>query len=187
MSIVVGKFLSCFGLKGDIKVQSFTKDPLSLLVYTSLFCVKKNNSQEIELKKQRQTNNNILLCQLFIKKDHKTVFMNSRSDCEEFFKTLDNLNIFMNKAQLEKGNNDEFYYSDLIGCRVFDEDDVFWGIVKNVHNFGAGDFLEIESDSSNKDLKTNCSSITLSFQEDYILDLCIVNKKIKVIKSSLCL
>lgn len=40
-------------------------------------------------------------------------------------------------------DDDEFYYTDLIGLSVRTGDDVEVGVVKAVHDFGAGDLLEV--------------------------------------------
>ncbi|HMA00199.1 MAG TPA: ribosome maturation factor RimM, partial [Steroidobacteraceae bacterium] len=45
---------------------------------------------------------------------------------------------------------EEFYHSDLIGLAVVDRDGEQLGSVVAIHNFGAGDLLEVRLDASNK-------------------------------------
>ena len=41
-------------------------------------------------------------------------------------------------------NNNEFFHRDLIGCKVINFNSEEIGNVKAVHNFGAGDLLELD-------------------------------------------
>lgn len=45
---------------------------------------------------------------------------------------------------LPPAEEDEFYHVDLIGCRVETLDGAVLGVVHAVHNFGAGDILEVK-------------------------------------------
>lgn len=55
--------------------------------------------------------------------------------------------LFVPLSALPEPEEDEFYYSDLIGLRVVDQDGVDVGRVQAVHEFGAGDTLEIKPPS----------------------------------------
>lgn len=51
--------------------------------------------------------------------------------------------LFVKRAQLPKLELEEFYYSELAGMQLIDEQQKTHGMVKAVHNFGAGEILEI--------------------------------------------
>ncbi len=55
--------------------------------------------------------------------------------------------LFVPLSALPEPEEDEFYYSDLMGLRVVDQDGVEVGRVQAVHEFGAGDTLEIKPSS----------------------------------------
>jgi len=52
--------------------------------------------------------------------------------------------LHVSRAVLPPTEDDEVYIAELIGVAVFDEAGVALGNVKAVHNFGAGDLLEID-------------------------------------------
>jgi 16S rRNA processing protein RimM len=57
---------------------------------------------------------------------------------------LKNLRLYVARERLPKPADDEFYYADLVGLAATTPDGAVFGTVKAVHNFGAGDLLEIE-------------------------------------------
>src|ERR1043165_688703 len=57
---------------------------------------------------------------------------------------LTNIRLYVARAKLPKPAEDEFYYADLVGLAAETAGGAAFGTVKAVHNFGAGDLLEIE-------------------------------------------
>jgi 16S rRNA processing protein RimM len=57
---------------------------------------------------------------------------------------LTNLRLYVSRERLPKPAADEFYHADLVGLTVTRQNGETVGTVKAVHNFGAGDLLEIE-------------------------------------------
>ena len=57
---------------------------------------------------------------------------------------LKNLRLYVPRERLPAPADDEFYHADLVGLAATTADGAPFGIVKAVHNFGAGDLLEIE-------------------------------------------
>jgi 16S rRNA processing protein RimM len=56
---------------------------------------------------------------------------------------LRNIDLFVSRERLPAPEPNEFYYADLIGLRAEDTTGKIIGAVVAVHNFGAGDILEI--------------------------------------------
>jgi 16S rRNA processing protein RimM len=54
------------------------------------------------------------------------------------------LRLYIPRDRLPEPDEDEFYLADLIGLAVVSPTGETLGRVKSVHNFGAGDLLEIE-------------------------------------------
>ena len=50
--------------------------------------------------------------------------------------------LWIEESSLEK-KSDEYFHRDLINTKVFDKDNKLLGIVSAIHNFGAGDLLEL--------------------------------------------
>jgi 16S rRNA processing protein RimM len=57
---------------------------------------------------------------------------------------LTNIKLFVPRERLPAPENDEFYHADLVGLRVEDRNGGDIGAVIAVHNFGAGDLLEVQ-------------------------------------------
>jgi 16S rRNA processing protein RimM len=57
---------------------------------------------------------------------------------------LRNIKLFVPRTRLPAPEADEFYHADLIGLPVFDTKDRQLGTVAAMHNFGAGDLLEVQ-------------------------------------------
>jgi 16S rRNA processing protein RimM len=55
---------------------------------------------------------------------------------------------------------EEFYHADLIGLRAEDEQGRLIGHIRGIHNFGAGDVLDIE--------KTDGSEALLPFTREFV-------------------
>jgi len=51
--------------------------------------------------------------------------------------------LFCLRNQLSEPRDEEFYISDLVRCRIF-ENGIETGVVSSVQNFGAGDIIEIK-------------------------------------------
>lgn len=66
-------------------------------------------------------------------------------------KTLNGKKLFANRDKFADLPDNEFYFSDIENCIVYDLNEKQFGKIKGIHNFGAGNLLEIskfEDDSS---------------------------------------
>ena len=54
-------------------------------------------------------------------------------------------NILINEKYIKKVDEGEYLHKDLVGCKVMNNKQKNIGKVKAVHNFGAGDVLELDS------------------------------------------
>jgi 16S rRNA processing protein RimM len=137
--ICVGVISSAYHLQGLVKITSFTEDPQNIC---------KLNCKSIDGKK--------ILCN-FIKKDKDKIIcridgVNNRNDAEKIIGTK----LYIMREDLPDLEESEYYITDLIGLDVIDIDDKPIGKVHAVHNFGAGEIIEI----SFKDKKSEIYSFT---------------------------
>ncbi len=147
-SVCIGVISKPIGIKGQVKVISYTESPDSIFKYNNLFLY---GNTKISF-------NNIKL----IKDNTFIVSINgvkNRNTSEQYRLKK----IYINSNDLPKLNNNEYYYSDLINSKVFNTNNNLLGNVKAVQNYGAGDFLEI--------LLLNHKEATISFNKDAILDI----------------
>ena len=86
---------------------------------------------------------------------------------------LKNLRLYVAREKLPDPADDEFYFADLVGLAAETWDGAAFGTVKAVHNFGAGDVLEIEPAEGG-------ATVMLPFTETTVPTIDIAAKKIVV-------
>lgn len=133
--IVVAAIAGAFGVRGEVKIKPFTDDPKACVTYGPL----RNDKGAIILtpKASRLVKNALAVTAKEV---------TSRETAE----ALKSTKLYVYRSALPAAGADEFYYSDLIGLTVEMLDGTPRGRVKAVHNFGAGDILEIQQ-SGEKD------------------------------------
>ena len=128
--VTIGKIVSPHGVKGLFKVLIYSENEDSFFSHKSYFKVK---NKKIDIIKKFNKGN-------FIVCESRTI--QSREQVAEII----NQDIEISATDLKKNynNKNEFFHRDLIGCKVinFNSEDI--GNVKAVHNFGAGDLLELD-------------------------------------------
>ena len=125
----VAAIAGAHGVHGNIKVKSFTDDPLAFASYGPLL-----------------SEDGVVL---FTPKNARPVgkFFSLAVEeklTREQVEAMKSTKLFVPLSALPEPEADEFYHSDLIGMRVVDVDGGPVGTVQAVHEFGAGDTLEIK-------------------------------------------
>lgn len=126
--IVVGAIAGAFGVRGEIRVRSFTADVAGVVSYGPL-C---DAAGRVVLtpKRWRPIKDGLAVTAPEVK---------TREQAE----ALRNTALHVRRANLPPPDEDEFYHVDLIGCRVETLDGTALGDVVAVHDFGAGDLLAV--------------------------------------------
>ncbi|TIT11678.1 MAG: ribosome maturation factor RimM, partial [Mesorhizobium sp.] len=116
------------GIKGELRVKTFTGDPLALADYGPLYAKDGRAFQIIDI---RPANTVVVV---------RFKGVSDRNAAE----ALSGTELFVDRSMLpDDGEEDEFYHADLIGLEVRDETGAAIGKVVAVHNFGGGDILDI--------------------------------------------
>lgn len=126
--ICVGAVAGAFGVKGEVRLKSFTADPAALADYGPLTTEDSARSFTVTLDRPIKGGFAARL---------------SGVSTKEQADALKGTRLYANRDQLPSLPDDEFYHADLIGLTVFDSGGVELGRVKSVLNHGAGDLLEI--------------------------------------------
>ena len=127
--VEIGLFIGPHGIKGEVKVKSFTEIPENLFVYEEFFLG--NQTKPIKLKLVRKIKQN-LIC---IVEDIKT-----RNEAEKF----KNLILYVRRDNLPLLNDDEFYQRDLLDFQVYNLERHNLGFVTSFNDFGGGLLVEVE-------------------------------------------
>jgi 16S rRNA processing protein RimM len=127
--VCVARIGAAHGVRGDVKLWSFTADPMAVASYGRLETADGAHSLEIETARPG--------------KDCLVVRFKGVRD-RTAAERLRNVELFVPRERLpETEDENEFYHADLIGLAVVDTRDAVLGAVVAVHNFGAGDILEV--------------------------------------------
>jgi 16S rRNA processing protein RimM len=135
--VCVGVITGVRGLKGEVRVKSFTSDPASIASYGAVTTENGKNSFRLTIKSSAK---GLLIARLDGIED--------RTSAEK----LKGEKLFVPRSALPEPETDEFYQADLIGLYVETDDGKRLGVIKAIHNFGASDILEIAyRDGGDKD------------------------------------
>ena len=128
--VTIGKIVSPHGVKGLFKVLIYSENEDSFFSHKSYFKVK---NKKIDIIK-KFNKGNFIVCE--------SATIQSREQVNEII----NEDIVISATDLKKNynNKNEFFHRDLIGCKVINFNSENIGNVKAVHNFGAGDLLELD-------------------------------------------
>ncbi len=127
--VCLGQIGAAHGVRGEVRLRSFTADPEAIAGYGPL---ETEDGRVVEIKALRPA------------KDHFVATLSGVADRNAAEK-LANTKLYVPRERLpEPEEADEFYHADLIGLAVVDRGGTQLGTVIAVHNFGAGDLIEVQ-------------------------------------------
>ncbi len=129
--VCVGVVTGPHGVRGLVKVKSFMQVPEDL---TELAEVTDGSGTRTFRLDVRGTNKGVYL-----------VHVDGIDDRDKAL-ALKGLELYVPRDILPEPEDDEFYHADLIGLRVEFEDGTAIGTVRAVHDFGAGDVIELDGE-----------------------------------------
>jgi 16S rRNA processing protein RimM len=133
--LLLGVVIGAQGLRGDLRVKTFTETPERLSAYGPL---RARDGREFEAADVRA-----------LKPDVAVVHFAGIDD-RNAAEALKGVELFVARDVLPVPEEDEFYHADLVGLRAEDAEGRLIGEVRAIHNFGAGDVIEIvRSDGGN--------------------------------------
>jgi 16S rRNA processing protein RimM len=133
--ICLGQIGAAHGVRGEVRLRSFTADPEAIAGYGPL---ETDDGRIFEIESLRPASGHFVATFAGI---------SSRSAAEK----LVNIKLYVPRERLpEPAADDEFYHADLVGLAVVDRAGLEIGSVVAVHNFGAGDLIELRLNASNK-------------------------------------
>jgi 16S rRNA processing protein RimM len=127
--ICVGRIGAAHGTRGEVKLWSFTADPLAIARYGPLETEDGARTFQIEALRPAK---GFLVARLAGVPDRTAA------------EALRNIDLYVARERLPAPAADEFYHTDLVGLAVVDASGTPLGTVTAVHNFGAGDLIEVQ-------------------------------------------
>ncbi len=130
--ITLGKVGTVYGVKGWLKIHSFTDDPEAILDYFPWSLKIGNTIQPVEITDWRKHNKSLII---------KVKGIDDRDQAQ----SLVNSEILINENALPKLPDGEFYWRELIGMNVVTNQGYDLGTVSDLMETGANDVLVVKA------------------------------------------
>ena len=126
--ICVARIGAAHGVRGAVKLWTFTEDPLAVKHYGPL--TTKDGARQFEVATAREA------------KGHLVATLKGVATRDEA-ERLNGIELYVAREKLPDTDEDEYYHADLIGLTAVNGANEPIGRVTAIHNFGAGDIIEI--------------------------------------------
>ncbi len=126
--VCVGAIAGAFGVRGEVRLKSFTSQPNDIAAYSPLWTEDGARSFTVRLTRPVTGGLGARL---------------SGVDTREAAEALKGVTLWADREKLPSLPDDEFYHADLIGLAVYDTGGAPLGKVRAIYDHGAGDILEI--------------------------------------------
>lgn len=146
--VLVGEIGGPQGLKGEVRIRSYTEEPHSITAYGPL---QDENGRAIEIESLRSTPKALIA---------RVKGVTTREAAEALARTK----LYVAREMLPAREEEEWYHADLIGLAALGQDGAALGQVVAIHNFGAGDLLEIKPASGG-------ATVLVPFTRDTVLEI----------------
>ena len=161
MRLKVGKIVNTHSLKGEVKVISSTDFEEERFKKGSKLLITRGNQliREVVVESYRNHKNFLLV---------KFEEIDSVEEAEK----LKNLQIKIDSTEVGELEENEFYFHEIIGCQVFDENDRNLGEIIDILTPGANDVWVITGE--------NGKEILIPYIEDVVKKIDITSKKVNI-------
>ncbi len=126
--ICVAKIGAAHGVRGEVRLWPFTEDPMAVLHYGPLST--RDGARQFEVARARAAT------------DHLVVMLKGITNRDEA-ERLNGIELYIARDALPDADDGEYYHADLIGLAAIDPQGTSVGTVTAIHNFGAGDIIEV--------------------------------------------
>ena len=136
--VVIGKIGAVHGVRGEVKVHSFTESMDSLLDYPLWQLRRGKEIKQVKLASGRLQGKSL-------------VAKIEGLDDRELARTLTGYEICVQRSELPELIGDDFYWHQLVGLKVINQDQHVFGIVDHLLETGANDVLVVKPSADSLD------------------------------------
>ena len=129
--VVIARVGAAHGIKGEVRVKAYTADPAGIGAYGPLASEDGRSFEVASLRPAAGGDPSMLVVRF--------KGLGDRNAAE----ALNGLELSVPRNRLPPAGEDEFYHADLVGLAAVTHDGTELGTIIAVHNYGAGDLLEI--------------------------------------------
>lgn len=129
----IGQIVNTFGIKGVVKVNYFTDDPLEFEKLKTILVEKNKKLLEFEIEEAKLHKNQVLL---------KLKGINDINEAEKYKGCY----IKLPREKAKKLPENTYFIADLIGIEVFTDNGELLGKVDDIYNSGSADIYVIKNE-----------------------------------------
>ena len=126
--VLMGAIIGAHGVRGQVRVKSFAAAPADIASYGPL---EDGRGRALTLALKGGADDVLIAA------------IDGVTD-RDMAEKLKGTELFVRRDALPAAGDEEFYHADLVGLEVRLRDGTHFGVVRAVHDFGAGDSLDIE-------------------------------------------
>ena len=131
--INIGKIIGLHGIKGWLKILSFTSPPENIFNYQSLIISNEDIEEIFHIENSRKQGKKILI---------KLDGIDDRTSAE----SLQQARIHILRADLPELSENTYYWEDLLGFNVFNQNNIKLGLVDSFIETGSNDVLIVKDE-----------------------------------------
>jgi len=148
--VCLGRAIGSRGLQGEVRIKTFTQEPLAIASYGAL--QDEAGTRQFEISNVKAAKDGVVA---------RVKGVSTREAAE----ALKGVEFYVDRAALpEMEDESAIYYADLIGLVAIDENGSALGQIVAVQNFGAGDLLEIRP-------VTGGATVLVPFTQEIVPDI----------------
>lgn len=153
--ICVGVIVAPHGIKGEVKIHSYTEQAEDLTAYGPIYNQSGTKTFRVKIK--------------HVKGDAVIASLEGYPD-RNSIETLRGMKLYIPREALPEPEEEEFYHEDLLNMKVVLPDATSFGTVKAIYNFGAGDVMEIALASGKTELLPFTKAVfpVINFKEGFL-------------------
>jgi 16S rRNA processing protein RimM len=146
--VLLGEIGAAQGLKGEVKLRSYTAEPTAIARYGPL---QDDAGSALEIESLRVAAKALIA---------RIKGVTTREGAEALTRTK----LYIPRERLPERERDEWYHADLLGLAAIDAEGQEIGTVVAVQNFGAGDLIEVKPAKGG-------STVLVPFTRDIVPDV----------------
>ena len=145
--VLVGAITGAHGIRGEVKLKSFTAEPAAIASYSPL---------------ETATGQKLEIARLRAQKDGFIAILKGVTD-RNAAEALKGAELFVARDRLPEPEDDEVYVHDLIGLPVRLADGTLLGEIVDVADYGAGDLIDVK-------VMNRKDTVLIPFASNYVLE-----------------
>ena len=160
--LLLGVIVGAKGIKGEVRVKSFTENPEDVAAYGLLQDASGTKTYKLKV--------------IGFSKGLPVVRIKGISD-RNAAEALKGTELYIERDKLpETSEENEYYHADLIGLQAVFEDGTKFGTILRLHDFGAGDMLEIVPEG-----KSEKAAVLVPFTAEMVPEVNIAEGRVVVV------